>query len=135
MSQAVPKVAVASPPTPVGEPGVAAPRIALLVAAFAGTVGVIWGFETRACGGVVSGAIAAMMRASFLALTHPPELVLLALIVALHLAVGYLAVRRRPFRGRVELLPMVFSLASFLLGLSLGGTGWFASTCALHPWR
>jgi len=117
------------------EPGAVSPGWALLLAAFAGTVALIWGFETRACHGVIAGAIAAAMRVSFLTLTHLPELALQALIFAVHLAIGYLAARRPPFRGRAELLPMVFGLASYLVGLYVGGAGWFDSTCALHPWR
>ncbi len=134
MSQELPKAAVAPPRGLVREPGAGSPGLALLLAAFAGTVALIWGFETRACDSVVGGAIAAVMRASFLALTHLPELALMAEIFAVHLAIGYLAAHRRPFRGRVELLPMVIAPASFLVGLFIGSAGWFERACALRPW-
>lgn len=135
MSSDASKIATPTPPTQSAEQRPGAPAFALLLGAFAGTIALIWGFESRACEGVVAGAFAAMMRASFLAQTHPPELALLVLIFAAHLAIGCLAARRRPFRGREELLAMVLPLASFPLGLLVADSAWFESACALHPWR
>ena len=135
MSQDARKVAGSTPPPQTDKPAADSPTFALLTAAFGGTIALIWGFETRACDGIVAGALAAMMRATLLALTHLPELVLLASIFVAHLAVVYLAARCRLFRGREALLAIVLPLASFFVGLFVAGTIWFESTCALHPWR
>ena len=108
--------------------------VALLVAAFAGALGVVWGFEANACNGFIAGAIAAIMRATFLVFTHPPELIFQLMLFALLLAVAHLVARHRPFRGREELLAMVLPLASFVVGWAAARTAWVESTCALHPW-
>lgn len=135
MSPDSPKIVDSVPPPHSPERSAGSSALAILLAAFAGTIALVWGFETNACQGFIAGAIAAVMRASFLALTHLPELALLVLIFSAHLGVGYLAARRRPFQGREELLTMVLPIGSFLLGLLVANTAWFASTCALHPWR
>ena len=135
MPQDVPKTPPSTPPPYLAEPAAHSPAFALLVTAFAGTIALLWGFETRACDGIVAGLIAAMMRATFLAFTHLPEFVLLAAVFAVHLAVAHLVARHRPFRKREELLATVLPLASFFAGLFVAGTTWVEGTCALHPWR
>lgn len=125
----------ALPPPPSSETGGRSPALALLMAAFAGTIALIWGFETSVCNGIVAGAVAAAMRASFLALTHMPELGLLLLVFGAHLGVAYAATRRGPFRTREELLTMVLPIVSFVFGLLAADTALFVSKCALHPWR
>lgn len=127
-------VDVMSPPPVPDAPGWS-PAGVLLVAAFVGTIALLWGYETRACSGVVAGAVAAAMRASFLALTHLPEFGLLLLVFGAHLGAAFAATRRGPFRAREELLTLVFPMLSFVLGLLAAGTGWFEGQCALHPWR
>lgn len=124
---------VSSPP--VAAEGARSRAFALLLAAFGGAITLVWGFETIACKGVVAGAIAAAMRASFLALTHLPELGLQLLIFGAHFAVAYAATRRGPFRAREELLTMVLPVLSFVVGLAAASTIWAESQCALHPWR
>lgn len=135
MSADTPAVMVRPLPPQAPQPTAGSSAWPLWLAAFAGTVALIWGFETSACRGLVAGAVAAMMRAGFLVLTHLPELGLLVLIFAAHLGMAYLASRRPPFRGRNELLTLALPLASFLLGWALAGTVWVDSGCALHPWR
>lgn len=132
MSSEPRKIATAAPQTAEERPGSSA--LALLVAAFAGTIGVVWGFEANACNGFIAGVVAALMRATFLAFTHPPELILQLMLFAMHLGVAHLVARRRPFRGRQELLAMVLPLASFVVGWAAARTAWVESTCALHPW-
>lgn len=115
--------------------GAASSALVLLVAAFAGTVALVWGYETRACDGVIAGALAAMMRAGFLALVHLPELLKLLMIFFAHLGVAYLAARRPPFHKREELLTIVLPVIGFLLGWLVADMAWFEGRCALHPWR
>lgn len=104
------------------------------MAAFGGTIALVWGFESSACGSLITGAIAAAMRSTFLAMTHLPELALSAALFAVHVGVAHLAARRRPFRGREELLAVVLPLASFPLGLLAHEAALFGTRCALHPW-
>lgn len=105
-----------------------------MVAAFMGTIGVVWGVEANACYGLIAGAVGALMRATFLAFTHPPELMFQLMLFAVHLGIAHLLARRRPFRGREELLAMVLPIASFVIGWAAAQTAWVESTCALHPW-
>ena len=99
-----------------------------------GTIGVVWGVEANACYGLIAGAVGALMRATFLAFTHPPELMFQLMLFAVHLGIAHLLARRRPFRGREELLAMVLPIASFVIGWAAAQTAWVESTCALHPW-
>ena len=122
-----------TPPTP-GK-GAGSPILALLLAAYGGTITLVWGFETSACQGIVAGALAAVMRTTFLALTHPPELVMLLMVFAAHLGLAYLMARRRLFRGREQLLTMLLPMASFLVGVLVADMAWFEGRCAMHPWR
>lgn len=134
MSPDTPRVVTGAPPPPRPDEAAGSTALAVLMAASGGTITLIWGYETTACAGVIAGAVAAVMRVTFLALTHLPELVLLATVFAVHVGVGHLAARRRPFRGRGELLMLVLPVASFLLGLLIHDTPWFSARCALHPW-
>lgn len=124
-----------TPTPPSTGAGTHSTMFALLFAAYGGTIALAWGLETHACQGIVAGALAAIMRTTFLALTHPPELLRLLMVFAAHLGLAYLVARRRPFRGREVLLTMLMPMASFLVGLLVADLAWVDSRCAMHPWR
>ena len=124
-----------TPTPPSTGAGTHSTMFALLLAAYGGTIALVWGMETEACQGIVAGALAAIMRTTFLALTHPPELLRLLLVFAAHLGLAYLVARRRPFRGREALLTLVLPVASFIIGWYVADLPWFDSRCAMHPWR
>lgn len=134
MSSDSPKIEAAAPTPQPAEERTGSSALVLLVAAFAGTISSVWGFEANACNGFIAGAIGAVMRATFLAFTHVPELAFQLALLFIHLGIAHIMARRRPFRRREELLTMVLPIASFVAGWATANTTWVERTCALHPW-
>ena len=120
-----------TPPAPETGIGVGA---SVFVAAFVGTIALVWGYETTACDSVVAGAVGAVLRAGFLVLTDESTLVLFLLVFVACMAMAYVLTRMPPFRGREELLTLLLPSATFLLGLFIPEHVWAGATCALHPW-
>lgn len=97
-------------------------------------VSAVWAVEAVACGGLIAGALGALITLCIHALVSLDVTLVVGALFAAGAGAGGLLAAHPWFRPRRELLFFLLPVASLLIGGAVAMSGWIRFECSLGPW-